>query len=174
MATWKIDPAHSEVGFWLRHLMVTKVRGQFTDFSATLAADGEDFTSAKVSAEVKLASVSTREAKRDGHLQSPDFFDVAKFPVMTFTSARIEKVSGEKYRMTGALNLHGVTKDVTFDVESLGRAKDPWGNQRWAFEASAVLNRKDFGLGWNQALETGGVLVGEEVHLELNTQFVAG
>ena len=173
MATWKLDPSHSEVGFWLRHLMVAKVRGTFKEFTGAFTVDGDDFTTAKVSADVKLASVDTREPKRDGHLQSPDFFDVEKFPSMTFQSSKIEK-SSKGFRMTGALQIHGVTKDVTFDVESGGKAKDPWGGSRWAFEAHAVINRKDFGLGWNQALEAGGVLVGEEVHIELNAEFIAG
>lgn len=174
MATWNIDPSHSEVGFWVRHLMVTKVRGQFKQWKGQMSIDGDALSTAKITAEVQVASIDTREEKRDAHLKSADFFDVTKFPVMTFASSRFEPAGGDRLKLTGALTIHGITREVTFDVVSMGKAKDPWGNQRWAFEGSTVLNRRDFGLTWNQALEAGGVLVGDEVHLELQAQFVAG
>lgn len=169
MATWNIDTSHSEAGFWVRHLMVTKVRGQFKQWKGQMTIDGDDLSTAKFEAEVQVGSIDTREEKRDGHLKSADFFDAEHHPTMSFVS---KTFSGGK--LTGALTIRGTTKDVTFDVTSLGKAKDPWGNQRWAFEGSTKINRKDFGLNWNQALEAGGVLVGEEVNIELQAQFVAG
>lgn len=172
MATWKLDPSHSEVGFWVRHLMVTKVRGQFKQVEGSASIDGDDFTTAKVNATVQIASIDTREEKRDAHLRSPDFFDAEKFATMTFTSSRIEK-AGETYKMHGALTIKGTTKDVTFEVESVGKAKDPWGGTRWGFEAKTTVKRGEFGLGWNQILEAGGVMVSEEVHIELNAQLIA-
>lgn len=173
MATWNIDTTHSEVGFWVRHLMVTKVRGQFRNWKGQMAIDGENLATAKISAEVQIDSVDTREPKRDGHLKSADFFDAENHPTMKFESKALT-MKGDSGTLTGSLTIRGTTKDVSFAVTSLGKAKDPWGGQRWAFEGHTVINRKDFGLNWNQALEAGGVLVGDEVHIELQAQFVAG
>ncbi|MDX2014766.1 MAG: YceI family protein [Myxococcaceae bacterium] len=172
MATWNIDTSHSEVGFWVRHLMVTKVRGQFKQWQGSMTIDGDDLSTAKIRAEVQIDSIDTREAKRDGHLKSPDFFDAANHATMRFESSALA-LKGDRGTLAGTLTIRGVSKPVTFEVTALGRAKDPWGGQRWAFEASTVINRKDFGLNWNQALEAGGVLVGDEVHIDVQAQLVA-
>lgn len=169
---WSIDTTHSEVGFWVRHMMVSKVRGQFKRWSATVSlADEGNIGGAGVTAQIETASVDTREEQRDGHLRSPDFLDAEKYPHMTFTSKAITG-SKERYTVKGDLTLHGVTKEIDLDVSFLGKGKDPWGNDRLGFHAETTLNRKDFGLGWNQVLELGGVLVGEEVHVEIEVQLV--
>jgi polyisoprenoid-binding protein YceI len=169
--TYTIDLSHSSVGFTVRHLVITKVRGRFAQFSGSIELDEADLTNSKVSAEIDAGSINTSEEKRDAHLRSADFFDVEKFPKLTFTSSKIEK-HGDALKMTGALTLHGVTKDVTLDVEHLGAAKDPWGGSRVSFEARGSLDRRDFGLHWNAALEAGGVLVGEKVELSLDIQAI--
>jgi polyisoprenoid-binding protein YceI len=169
--TYQLDTAHSSIEFSIRHLVIAKVRGRFTQFSATIELDEQDITRSKVKAEIQAESITTAEEKRDAHLRSPDFFDVARFPLITFESQRIEK-DGSDLVMTGALTIHGVTKTVTLAVENLGTAKDPWGNHRAAFTARGSLDRKDYGLGWNQVLEAGGVLVGDKVELALDIQAV--
>lgn len=170
--TWSIDPAHSHVGFGIRHLMISTVRGQFTDVKGTVVVDERDPTSAKIDITIATPSVTTGDAKRDGHLRSPDFFDAERFPAITFRSKRVEGRSGNSFRVLGDLTIRDVTREVVLDVELLGRAKDPWGNERAAFEASTKINRGDYGLTWNAALEAGGVLVGDEVKISIESQLL--
>ncbi len=170
--TWSIDPAHSHVGFGIKHLMISTVRGQFTDVKGTVAVDERDPTSAKIDITIATQSVTTGDEKRDGHLRSPDFFDVERFPTITFRSKRVEGRSGNSFRVLGDLTIRDVTREVVLDVELLGRAKDPWGNDRAAFEASTKINRGDYGLTWNAALEAGGVLVGDEVKISIESELL--
>ena len=153
-------------------MVISKVRGAFERWQGTIDFDEQQPTASKVSVTIEAASVDTREAKRDAHLRSPDFFDVEKYPALSFESSRIKKGEGDHYRVLGNLTLHGVTRPVELDAELLGTGKDPWGNQRVGFQARTTLNRKDFGLGWNQALEAGGVLVGESIEIALDVQAV--
>lgn len=175
--TWNVDPAHSTVGFVARHLMITKVRGRFTDFSGTIEI-APDLLQSRVEATVNLASVSTGDDARDAHLRSADFFAVdasseaaGRSPVMTFASTGIKDDDGE-YVLYGDLTVNGVTRQVELALEFDGVSPDPWGGTRAAFSAETEINRKDFGLGWNVALETGGVLVGDKVKVELDIQAV--
>ncbi|GAA4867582.1 YceI family protein [Serinicoccus chungangensis] len=163
--TYAIDPSHSRVGFSTRHAMVTKVRGAFNEIEGS-ATTGPGLQDASVQLTMQVASVDTRSADRDGHLRSPDFFDVENYPTMTFTSTEVTAVDDGTLRVTGDLTIKDVTRPVTVDFEYAGAATDPFGNQRIGFEGSTVVNRKDFGLTWNAALETGGVLVAEKVTLE--------
>jgi polyisoprenoid-binding protein YceI len=164
--TWNVDASHSELGFVARHLMVTKVRGQFKDFDASVNV-GTRFEDSLVQATVQLASVETGSADRDGHLRSADFFDVENNPVMTFRSTKVTSNTLE-----GDLTIKGVTRPVVFDLDFNGVSKDPWGGTRAGFEAKTEINRKDFGLEWNVAIEGGGVLVGEKVRINLDVQLV--
>ena len=172
MTTWNIDTSHSGINFSVRHMVIAKVRGTFNRFSGTVELDDANPAASKVSVRIDATSIDTREEKRDAHLRSADFFDVENHPELTFTSTKIEKLDGDDYRVTGDLTIHGVTKEVVLDAESLGAGKDPWGNDRIAFSATTSVNRKDFGLTWNQALETGGVLVGEKIEIALDVQAV--
>jgi polyisoprenoid-binding protein YceI len=160
--TWTIDKAHSEVGFQVRHLMA-KVRGSFGDFDATIRVDAAKPEVSSVSFTVKAASVNTNEPKRDEHLRSADFFDAAKFPEIRFVSTSVRPAGGNRYDVTGDLTLRGVTRQVTLPVAFLGVQKDPWGNEKAGFETSVTLNRKDFGVNWNKALDQGGYILGDEV-----------
>lgn len=169
--TYNIDKAHSEVTFQVRHLL-TKVRGRFSDFDGTIEYDEEHPENSKVNVRIQAASIDTSEKDRDTHLRSGDFFDVQTHPTLTFTSRRITRKGTLGFDLTGDLTIHGVTRPVTFDVNFLGKAKDPWGNERIAFEAETTINRKDYGLNWNAALETGGFLVGDEVKISLSVQAV--
>ncbi len=162
--TWAIDPTHSEVGFVARHLMVTKVRGSFTEVSGTVEV-ADELSQSVTNVVIKTASVSSGTADRDGHLRSADFFDVENFPEMTFHSTSFD---GET--LVGDLTVKGVTKPVTLDVEFNGVATDPWGNEKAAFEAKGELNRTDWGLTWNAALEKGGVLVSEKIQIVIDVQ----
>jgi polyisoprenoid-binding protein YceI len=171
MTTYQIDNSHSSLEFSVRHLVIAKVRGRFTQMSGTLELDSDDITRSKVKAEIVAGSISTAEDKRDAHLRSADFFDVENHPVITFTSEKIALV-GDGLRVTGPLTIRGVTRNVELAVEQLGTATDPWGNQRVAFAARATLDRRDFGLGWNQVLEAGGFLVGDKVELSFDVQAV--
>jgi polyisoprenoid-binding protein YceI len=164
--TWTVDASHSELGFVARHLMVTKVRGQFKEFEGTVKV-GESLSDSQVTAVAQLASVDTGSADRDAHLKSADFFDVENNPTMSFTSAEVTADS-----LKGDLTIKGVTKPVVFDLEFGGLATDPWGNQKAGFEASAEINRKDWGLEWNVALEGGGVLVSEKIKINLDIQLL--
>lgn len=169
---WAVDPTHSEIGFKVKHMMFTNVSGQFTKFTAEANTNGDSFEGASFSFSGDIDSVSTGNADRDGHLLSGDFFDAAQFPKITFESTAFNKKNEGEYTLNGNLSLHGETKPVSLDVEFGGIAKDPWGNTKAGFTITGKLNRKDFGLTWNSALETGGVLVGEEVKLVIELQFV--
>ena len=171
MASYTIDKSHSEVLFQVRHL-VTKVRGRFDDFEGTLEFDTGNPGASSVSVTIQAASIDTNESDRDTHLRSGDFFDVENFPILTFTST---SVSGddEDYSVVGEITIHGVTKTVTLPATFLGGAKDPWGNARVGFEAEIMVNRKDFGLNWNTALEAGGFLVGDDVKISVSVQAIA-
>ncbi len=170
---WKIDATHSQVGFSVRHMVIAKVRGRFTKWNGTLVLNEADLTKSEVRVEIDAASIDTDVADRDNHLRSADFFDVERFPKLTFESSRIEAAGKDSFRVYGDLTIHGVTKEVVLDAEYGGRGKDPWGNERVAFTATTGIDRKDFGLAWNQALETGGLLVGERVTIELEVQAVS-
>ncbi len=169
--TYSIDKAHSEATFQVRHLL-TKVRGRFSDFDGTIDYDEENPERSSVSVTVQAASIDTNERDRDTHLRSADFFDVEGFPTLTFRSGAITRKGSNEFKVAGDLTIHGVTLPVSLDLTFLGKAKDPWGNERIAFEAEATINRKDYGLNWNAALETGGFLVGDEVKISLSVQAV--
>jgi polyisoprenoid-binding protein YceI len=169
--TWQIDPSHTEVGFAVRHLMISTVRGRFNDVKGTVSVEGEDFHTAQVTVSIGAASVDTREPRRDAHLRSADFFDAERFPEMTFVSRRVEKTS-RGYALVGDLTIRGVTRELTLAVADEGRVRDPWGGVRAGFSATAVVTREDFGLTWNAALETGGVLVGSDVKIVIDVELV--
>jgi len=169
--TYNIDKAHSEVTFQVRHLL-TKVRGRFPDFAGTIQYDEARPENSSVNVTIQATSIDTSEKDRDTHLRSADFFEVEKFQTLTFQSRSVERTGTNQFNLTGDLMIHGVTRPVTVDVEFLGKAKDPWGNERIAFEAETTINRKDYGLHWNAALETGGFLVGDDVKISLSLQAV--
>ncbi|WP_136526357.1 YceI family protein [Geomonas ferrireducens] len=172
-STWNIDPDHSNVGFKVRHLMVSNVKGSFEKHKGTVEINDKDITKSKVAVTIDTASVNTNVAKRDEHLRSADFFDVAKYPTMTFVSKSVAKAGKGKLKVTGDLTLHGVTKQVVLNVEGPAKeSKDPWGNMRSGVTASTKINRKDFGLVYNAALETGGVAVGEDVDINLEIEMI--
>ena len=170
--TFQIDKTHSEATFQVRHL-ISKVRGRFTDFEGTVSIDAASPERSSVNVSIKAATIDTSTADRDAHLRSDDFFAVEKYPALTFTSTRVTKKTEELYEVTGTLTIRGVAKDVTLPVTFLGAAKDPWGNERVGFETEIAINRKDFGLTWNAALETGGFLVGDEVKISASVQAIA-
>lgn len=171
--TWNIDAVHSVAEFKVKHMMISNVKGQFTGVTGTLVLNESDLASSRVDATIDAASISTRDAQRDAHLKSADFFDVEKYPTLTFKSTRISRVGEGELAVSGNLTIHGVTREVVFAVEGpTPAAKDPWGNTRLGLSATTKINRKDFGLGWNSALETGGILVGDEVTITLDVQFV--
>ena len=169
---WNIDTVHSGINFSVRHMVVSKVRGRFAKFSGELAIDDADLTRSSVDVAIDAASVDTGNTQRDTHLRSADFFDVEAFPELRFRSTRIDKRGDANYAVVGQLTIRDVTREVSLDVEFGGRARDPWGNERLGFVATASVDRKDFGLRWNQALETGGVLVGDRIDIELELQGV--
>jgi polyisoprenoid-binding protein YceI len=169
---WDIDAAHSTAEFSIRHMMITSVKGHFSSMSGTITGDPDDLTSARVHLDIDLATVDTRNNDRDNHLRSADFFDVEKYPSMTFESRSVERTGANTYRVHGDLSLHGVTKPVMVDVTSEGQSKDPWGGTRAGFSATTSVNRKDFGLVWNVALETGGVMVGDQVKVSVELETV--
>ncbi|MFK9092851.1 YceI family protein [Bacillus salipaludis] len=167
---WALDPAHSSVDFSVRHMMIANVKGTFNSFNATIEADPADLTTANIEFSIETASVDTRNKDRDGHLVSADFFDVENHPNLTFKATSIEKTDEGEYNVTGDLTLRGVTKQETFAVIFEGQGKDPWGNEKAGFSAQGTVNRSDYGLVWNAALETGGVLVGDKVKINLQIQ----
>jgi polyisoprenoid-binding protein YceI len=170
--TWNIDTSHSHARFAVRHLMISKVHGQFNKWSGKLHIDESDLSKSSVEVDIEVASVDTREEKRDAHLRSPDFFDAEKFPALRFRSKKVETEDGKVVKVIGDLTIKDVTKEVELEVEEQGRGKDPWGGSRVAYEAKTKINRKDFGLHWNVALETGGVLVAEKVEISLEIEAV--
>jgi polyisoprenoid-binding protein YceI len=171
--TWNIDPAHSVAEFKVKHMMISNVKGQFAKITGALSLDESDLTDSRVEALIESASIETRDAQRDAHLKSADFFDVQKFPTLSFKSTRISVVRDGELAVEGDLTIRDVTRRVLFSVEGpTPPAKDPWGNTRVAVSATTKINRKDFGLTWNAALETGGILVGDEVTITLDVEFV--
>lgn len=167
--TWKIDPAHTSVEFSAKHLMITTVRGSIADVEGTIQVDEKNPANSSVEAVLKGASLDTRSGQRDDHLRSADFLDVANFPTITFKSTRIQGLK-EEFKLTGDLTIRGTTKEVTLDVTFEGSGKDPWGGERVGFAATGKIDRRDFGLTWNQALETGGVVVGNEIKIRIEAQ----
>jgi len=170
--SWNIDLAHSGVTFSVRHMVIAKVRGRFARFSGDVHIDEKDLTRSTVNIVVDAASIDTGIADRDAHLRSPDFLDVEKFPALTYVSKRVEKVSATEYRLVGDLTIRDTTREVPLEIEYGGLGKDPWGKERMGFTAKAHLDRKEFGLRWNQALETGGVLVGDRVDIDIELEAV--
>lgn len=170
--TYEIDPAHSSVQFSVRHMMLSNVRGEFAKVTGTINVDSENPANSTVEATIDATSINTREAQRDAHLKSPDFLDVEKFPTLTFRSTKIVQHSGGG-KVTGDLTIHGVTHEITLDVEGPTEAmKDPYGKERRAASATTTLSRKDFGLTWNAALEAGGVMVGDEVKITIDIEAI--
>ena len=170
--TYAIDPTHSRIGFVARHAMVTKVRGSFNEFEGSGTFDAENPANSSLQLTIQAASIDTRNADRDGHLKSNDFFDMEHYPEITFASTAVEQADAENYRVTGDLTIKGVTKPVTVDFEYSGSAVDPYGNTRIGLEGKTTVNRKDWGVSWNAALEAGGVLVGEKVTLEFEVSAI--
>ena len=173
VTTWNIDPAHSVAEFKVRHMMISNVKGVFSGIKGSLNLDEADLTNCRVEASIDAASVNTREPQRDAHLKSADFFDVENFPTLSFKSSRVTRTDHGQCKVTGDLTIHGVTRSVDFAVEGPSApTKDPWGNTRMGLAATTKINRQDFGLTWNTTLETGGILVGDEVTITLDVQFV--
>ncbi len=172
MNEYEVDIAHSSISFKISHMVVSKVRGHFNDFSVNIKEDPNDITKSSVAVAIKTASIDTRNEKRDNHLRSADFFDAEKYPEITFQSKRIEK-KGDAYAAVGTLDMHGVSKEITISFEITGKLKDPWGNTRAGIEASAKLDRKDYGLNWNKTLDKGGLMVGNEVKIEILLEMVS-
>jgi polyisoprenoid-binding protein YceI len=170
--TWQIDPAHSLVEFSVRHMMISTVKGRFTAVGGTILDIADDPGRSSVRAEIDAASITTGDSKRDEHLRSADFFDVERYPTITFTSTRVEPRDEDRFRLIGELTLHGQTRQVELDATLNGRGTNPWGQEVAGFTAEAKLNRKDFGLNWNVALEAGGVLVGDQLKVQLEIEAV--
>lgn len=169
---WELDTAHSLIEFSVKHMMVTTVKGRFTQHSGVLELDEQNPSASKVDVTIDVNSVYTGDEKRDGHLRSADFFDAEKYPTITYKSTKVEELSNDRFRITGDLTMHGVTKQVVFDANLEGRAKNPWGKNVAAFSISTSVNRKDFDLNWNVALEAGGVLVSEKVNINIEAQAI--
>lgn len=170
--TWQLDKAHSSINFSVRHMMISTVRGRFEDFDGTFEINEADPSQSKIEVEIQTASINTKEAQRDGHLISPDFFDAEKYPVMTFKSKRVEKVDNQNVRLVGDLTIKDITKEVVLAVEYAGQAKSPWGTVNAGFTGHTKISRKEWGLTWNVALETGGVLVGDEITISIELELV--
>ncbi len=171
-ADYQIDPTHSSVTFKVKHLAISSVPGRFGELSGTFSFDPAKIDASKAQATLSVSSINTMDAKRDDHLKGPDFFDASKYPSITFKTNKVDKVSDAAFKAYGDLTIHGVTKPVTLDVTYGGSAKDPWGKERAAFEARTVINRKDFGLTWSKTIETGGLVVGDDVQITLEIEGV--
>lgn len=171
-SVWAIDPSHSEIGFKVKHMMFTNVSGKFNTFEAEITNQDDKFETSAISFTADVKSIDTASGDRDNHLRSADFFDVEKFPSLKFVSTGMQKLSETEYKVTGDFTIKDITKPITLDAEYSGLMKDPWGNTRAGFILNGKINRKDFGLTWNAALETGGVLVGEDVKLVCEIQLV--
>ena len=169
---WALEPSHSEVTFKVRHMMISNVSGQFKKFDSSVETDGNDISTAKVRFSADVDSISTNNEQRDGHLKSPDFFDVANNPHITFESTSMEAAGGDAYKLHGNFTMHGITHPVTFDVEHGGILNDGWGNVRAGFTVNGKVNRKDYGLNWSALTETGGLVVSDEVKFEAHVQYV--
>ena len=170
--TWSIDPAHSHVEFAVKHLMISTVKGRFGVVRGTIETDEADPARGHASIEIDVDSIDTREPQRDAHLRSADFFDAEKHPTITFRSTRIADVSGDRFTLIGDLTIHGVTREVALAVTAEGRGKDPWGGERAGFSAKTAIKRSDFGLTWNQVLETGGFVVGDDIRISLDVEAI--
>lgn len=170
--SWKIDPAHTRVGFVIRHMMIAKVRGRFESYDGSVDLDTDNLAASQVKGTVDVNSINTGDEQRDEHLRSADFFDVENYPQMRFRGTSIEAAGSDRYKLHGELTIKDVTKEVVLDVTDEGQVQDPWGNRRWGFTASTKINRKDFGLSWNVALEAGGWLVGDEVTIAIEAELV--
>ena len=169
---WTVDPQHTHVDFSVRHLMIATVKGRFGEVEGSVTFDPTDARDAQVDVQIAAASIDTRVADRDKHLRSADFLDVDNHPTIRFIGHRVEKLGGDRYRLTGDLTIRGVTREVPLEVELQGTVKDPWGNVKAGYSATGVINRHDFGLNWNAALETGGVVVGAEVKITLEGELI--
>ena len=173
VTTWNIDPVHSNAQFKVKHMMISNVKGEFTSVTGKLELNSADITKSKIEASIDATTINTREPQRDAHLKSADFLDVEKFPVLTFKSTRVSKVRGEELAVEGDLTIHGVTRNVVFEVEGPSAPiKDPWGSTRIGISATTRIDRKDFGLTWNATLEAGGLMVGHDVTITLDVEFV--
>ena len=168
--TWQLDPTHSELGFKVKHLMITNIKGEFRNFSAEI--DGEDFSKAAISAMIDTSSIFTNEDNRDAHLKNADFFDVDNHKEMTFKGSSLTKIDDENFELTGMLSIKGISKEIKLGVEYGGTSTDPWGNEKMGFSINGKINRSDYGLNFNAPLETGGFLLGEEVKISADLQFV--
>jgi polyisoprenoid-binding protein YceI len=173
VSTWTLDPVHSVAEFKVKHMMISNVKGQFTGISGVLTFDEGEIVNSRVEASIDASSINTRDPQRDTHLKSADFFEVEKYPALTFQSTSVKRTGEDELAVTGDLTIHGVTRQVTFRVEGpTAPGRDPWGNTRVGLSASTKINRKDFGLTWNAALEAGGILLGDEITITLDVQFV--
>lgn len=171
-STWALDGAHSNVAFAVKHMMIATVRGHFSEVAATVTIEGTDYATAQISAEIEASSITTRNEQRDTHLRSADFFDVEQFPKLAFKSTKVEVRSENELVVSGDLTIHGVTKPVNLDVSIEGHGKDPWGNERTGFTAETKIKRAEYGLVYNQALETGGVLVSDDIKITIEGELV--
>ena len=171
--TWNLDPVHSVAEFKVKHMMISNVKGQFTGITGVVTLDENEIAGSRVEATIDASTINTRETQRDTHLKSADFFDVERFSTLSFRSTQVKRTGDDELAVTGDLTIHGVARQVTFQVEGPTAAeKDPWGNTRIGLSATTKVNRRDFGLTWNAALETGGILVGEDVTIALDLEFV--
>ena len=170
--TWQIDAAHTDVGFAVKHMMISTVKGRFADLSGTVSIDDSDLAGSSVEVTINAASVDTRQEQRDAHLRSADFFDVETYPTLTFRSRGVESTGNGEFRVVGDLTIRDVTREVVLEVADEGRGQDPWGKARAGFSAQTVIDRRDFGLTWNTALETGGILVGNDIRISLEVEAV--
>ena len=169
---WILDPAHAEIQFRIRHLMITNLTGSFGKFTAEVETENDNFETAKIKFSADVDSITTNNEQRDGHLKSADFFEISKYPTLTFTSTKFQKISDEEYALYGDISFHGVTKNITLKVEHGGVIKDPWGNTRTGFTVEGKLSRKDFGLVWNAATEAGGLVLGDDVKIHVSAEFI--
>lgn len=169
---WTIDPAHSEINFTVRHMMISNVRGRFENFTGEVEFDQENPSNTQVEVKIDANSINTREEKRDGHLRSPDFLNAEEYPYITFESHSVEVLDEDSARLVGDLTIRDVTNEIVLEVDFNGLAKSPWGTLSAGFSARTTINRKDWGLTWNQALETGGVLVGDEVKINIELEII--
>ncbi|TVY00644.1 YceI family protein [Cohnella terricola] len=173
-SNWNLDKSHSGITFSVRHMMITNVRGSFNDFNASVSADPASLSDLDATVTIEVGSIDTKDEGRDGHLKSPDFFNAEQFPQITFKKTALVSKGGEDYSLTGDLTIAGVTKSVTLNTEISGPAKDPWGNTKFGVVADGAINRSDFGLTWNAALETGGFLVGDAIKIHIELEFAQG
>jgi len=170
--SWKVDPSHSKVTFAVNHLVISEVEGQFGKFDITATSKGKEFNGGSISVNIDVSSVDTDNEQRDGHLKSPDFFDAEKYPEITFEGKSFKQVEGKDYKLVGDLTIHGITKKVELDARYNGVVTDPYGKTRAGFKITGTINRFDYGLKWNNLLETGGAVVGEEVDIEANVELI--